>query len=164
MVSHGGGVLTHYLINFSLYTLGAIALIYAAYGYVRRRLGLGSRGAGVDAESPAESKPAENASPSSSGGGDLMLESVLALEEKKTLYVVRTGQERFLIGAGDEDVQCLARLKDAASKSASATDKTPWYTEVPPPAASVEGDAKARFSERMTQSLSWLITSRAPKG
>jgi hypothetical protein len=100
-----------------------------------------------------------------SGGGDLVLESVLALEEKKTLYVVRAGQERFLIGTGDEDVQCLARLKSDTAKSASSTaGRTPWYAETPPPATDNAGDdAKARFSKRMTQSLSWLITSRTPK-
>lgn len=173
MIVEHGHTLSHYLMNFILYTLGAIALMYAAYGYTRRRLGL-------DKDKSSEAAATEAAAPSAPApSGALLVESTLGLEENKTLYVVKAGNERFLIATSGDSTQCLSRLENepvkvsaspvSATNGAAATATNgaaiPWFTELQNAQANAAGDNKAAtgFSERVLQSLRWLAVSRSPK-
>jgi hypothetical protein len=162
MLSHTG-TLWHYLGSFILYTLMAVGLIYGAYLYARKAsvvkpfLGLGKK-----PESPSAPK--------------LILESSLALEPRKTLYVVCAGNERFLIAASGESTQLLSKLEEssqtagtsamAATSVAAVTlppvdrvDERPWYTEAP----IITRPQKAGFGARFVQSVQWLVSSRSGK-
>jgi Flagellar biosynthesis protein, FliO len=173
MIVEHGHTLSHYLMNFILYTLGAIALMYAAYGYTRRRLGLDKDKAAVGSDATAVAA----AAPPQMPPGVLLVESTLGLEENKTLYVVKAGNERFLIATSGDSTQCLSRLenepKPVASPVTAITGAVttsngaaiPWFTELQrTPDAAVEGNAAGSgFSDRVLQSLRWLVVSRSPK-
>lgn len=149
-----GPTIWHYLGSFILYTLVAIGFIYAAYWYARKNSGnlLGG------ARKPVNPKT------------KLEIESVLALEVRKNLYVVRSGNERFLIATSMEGTQFLSRLETTAmpviqevpSESAEipveGTVAPPWYSR--PEETPDETAAKGTFGSRFMQSVQWLISSR----
>jgi hypothetical protein len=158
MLSHTG-TLWHYLGSFIFYTLLAIGLIYGAYWYARKApsgnilMGFGK-------------KPDDNAVPK------LTLESTLALEPRKTLYVVCSGNERFLIAASGETTQLVSKLENtpqpvSASEPAVQValppvvmpEERPWYTDAP----IITRRQKASFGSRFVQSVQWLVSSRSGK-
>src|SRR5262249_42959742 len=102
MVMGHPATLWQYLASFILYTLFAIGLIYLAYWYLRKN------GGGLV---PMGRK---------NGNGPLKLEveSTLVLEARKNLYVVRSGNERFLIATSMEGTQFLSRLDTTAGAEA----------------------------------------------
>lgn len=173
------GMLWQYLGSFTLYTLLAIGMIYAAYWYVRKASGngFGLLGKSVHPKTKLE------------------VESVLSLEPRKNLYVVRAGQERFLIATGAENTHMLSKLETdtalamqpmaAPVPEAPAAEEvpvvtevvvnaaqvtSPWYTQ---PEAPVElpftktaqsfkpGPALAgAVGNRLLQSVRWVLSSR----
>lgn len=153
--------LWHYLGSFLLYTLVAIGVIYAAYWYTRRQSTHWLNPLGEKKKSPLAALKLE-------------MESSLALEPRKTLYVVRSGQERFLVSASAEKTDLLAKLEPlppvvsaksiktdakialAAPKQVSLPEK-PWYTEPP---RKVRVASQLGVGARLMQSVRWLVASR----
>lgn len=159
MLSHTG-TLWQYLGSFILYTLFAIGMIYAAYWYMRKN------GAGLLAKKPTMA------------GRKLEIESVLSLEARKNLYVVKSGSERFLIATSMDGTQFLSRLESTGSPAAvetpaaipagtmtldtAAPQSAPWY-QTPEPeteTASKPAGLGGRLMKNMGQSMQWLIASR----
>ncbi len=150
MLSHTG-TLWHYLSSFVLYTLGAVALIYGAYWYARRS---------TSGPLPGLSKKVEPETP-------LMLESTLALEPRKNLYVIRAGKERFLVSTSGEDTHLLSKLEPVPAEVAAAelipeVEATPrlepWYAHSQPVRPVVP--RSNGFGARFVQSVQWLVASR----
>jgi flagellar biogenesis protein FliO len=153
MLSHTGS-LWHYLGSFILYTLLAIGAIYGAYWYARRATG--SLIPGLPNRKPVEEDPLK-----------LTIESTLALEPRKTLYVIRSGEERFLIAASGETTQILSKLEspkqpepepEVISLPMERPVERPWYAEAPKP---VIVPRKTGFGTRFVQSVQWLVSSRS---
>lgn len=155
------GTLWHYLGSFVLYTLLAIGLIYAAYFYTRKH------GAGL--------LPFSRRSGAGRPRNKLAIESVLPLEPRKNLYVVRVGAERFLLSTSMEGTQFLSRLESDSVEaqvpvgvslpdaSAEALAAQPWYTQ-----ASAHPDEMTMTSPgmgaRLMQSMQWLMAARSGGG
>lgn len=87
----------HYLGSFIVYTLAAIALIYGMFVVLKknpRLLALLTMSA-IPVDKPVA----------------LAVETSMALEARKTLYIIRSGDERFLIATSPEGTQFLSRLE-----------------------------------------------------
>jgi flagellar biogenesis protein FliO len=146
------GTLWQYLGSFLMYTLMTIGLIYGVFWYTRKA---GGASAAVPKAEEAQ-------------GDALALESALPLEPNKTLYVVRSGSERFLISATGEGTQLLSRLESVPTPVAAepvAVDPVepkvdlPWYATVPSPTRMVTMPRRS-FGQRFVQSVKWLVASR----
>lgn len=151
MLNHTGA-LWQYLGSFVLYTLGAVALIYGAYWYARRSTG------GLISGASKQSDPQVPA---------LEVETTLALDPRKTLYVIRSGQERFLLAASGDDTQLLSRLESVAVKQPADVEipiveetprLEPWYA-IPQPSRPAAQQAET-FGSRFVKSVQWLVASR----
>lgn len=160
MLSHTG-TLWHYLVNFLAYTLVTVGLIYGVYWY-------SSKASAKPAEAPAETPPPEP------GPEVLVLESSLPMDAQKTLHVVRTGSERFLISTTDSGTQLLSKLEPVPSPPPAVTEEPeaptevkvdlPWYAQQPPRVVHLPPPPVRRpsgFGERFIQSLQWLASSRS---
>ncbi len=90
------GTLGYYLGSFILYTVGAIGVIYGIFLYLKKNPN------GLPLQFPKKSVHSQQT---------LRVESVLSLEARKNLYVVCSGQERFLIATSMEGTQLLSRLE-----------------------------------------------------
>jgi hypothetical protein len=160
MLSHTG-TLWHYLGSFIVYTLAAIGVIYGAYCYARKATVVGKPILGLGKKQEPTAPP-------------LTLESSLALEPRKTLYVVCAGNERFLVAASGESTALLSKLENtpqSASATAAITTPTvnlpqmdraeerPWYTEAP----IITRRPKASIGARFVQSVQWLVSARSGK-
>lgn len=150
MLSHTG-TLWQYLGSFVLYTLGAVGLMYGAYWYARRSI--------VNA-APATPVEAPNA---------MVLESSLSLEPQKTLYIVRVGEERFLISTTAEGLQFLSKLEkeillvpEAEIPTVRETPRLePWYANAGQQVAlPVMPRRTETFGSRFIKSVQWLVSSR----
>lgn len=148
MMNHTGA-LWQYLGTFVLYTLGAVGLIYGAYWYARRSSGLLSgNSAKTNPQVPA-----------------LEVESALPLDPRNTVYVIRSGSERFLIAASGEETTLLSKLEPLASEVAveeipvvTETERLePWFA-TPPVARAVP--VRQGFGARFAQSIQWIVSSR----
>lgn len=99
MISEANGHgLWHYLGTFVLYTTLSIAFIYGMFLALKKNpawLGV------LTGRHTAASKSA------------LAIETSLPLEARKSLHIVRCGQERFLIATGGDGTQFLSKLPDA---------------------------------------------------
>jgi hypothetical protein len=161
-MEHSGSLL-HYLGSFILYTLLAIGVIYAVYCYARKHSG--NLFLGMKKASDPKAR--------------LEIESVLALEARKNLYVVRSGHERFLVATSMEGTQFLSRLESTGAPAVAepiqqtppvlqeATVQPPWYTRPEEPATLPSEPEKSGatkpgegFGARFVQSLQWLVASR----
>jgi len=159
MLSHTGS-LGQYLWNFLLYTLTTIGLIYGVYWYTRKA-------SGKAAIAMPEAPPVTSES--------LVLESALSLEPQKTLYVVRSGSERFLLSATGDQTQLLSKLEPAyapafavpvteeAPEPPAPRVDLPWYADQPvrmqaPPPPVIR--RPSGFGSRLVQSIQWLVSSR----
>lgn len=147
MMNHTGA-LWQYLGTFVLYTLGAVGLIYGAYWYARRSSGLLSGGSNtVDPQVPT-----------------LQVESSLPLDPRNTVYVIRSGSERFLIASGEETT-LLSKLEPLISEVpveeipvVTETERLePWFA---PPAVPRTVPRRQGFGARFAQSIQWLVSSR----
>lgn len=150
MLSHTG-TLWQYLGSFVLYTLGAVGLMYGAYWYARRS---------IAATSPTAPAEAPNA---------MVLESSLSLEPQKTLYIVRIGEERFLMATTAEGLQLLSKLEKETplvpEVDIPVVQETPrlepWYAsagqQVTLPVLPRRTES---FGSRFIKSVQWLVSSR----
>jgi flagellar biogenesis protein FliO len=136
-----GATIWHYLASFALYTLLAVGVIYAAYFVIRRNPALGNLAGLQFPKSSAQSQQG------------LRVESILPLEARKNLYVVRSGQERFLIATSLEGTQLLSRLVDADEAEQPEGQLTAEQPSVEPGTAA---DPRQRFVE----SLRWVFGNR----
>lgn len=119
--AHAHNLLWHYVGSFTLYTLLAIGVIYGLFLYFRKNPatlnGLASLGTGGGLQfgkTPLQSQQRK-----------LEVETVLALEPRKTLYIVRADQERFLIATSMEGTQFLAKLSEEAGLSETLENLDP---------------------------------------
>lgn len=88
--------MTGYLVNFSIYTLAMVGVIFAAL-FIFKSVMNGNR--------------------FSKKSSFLQIEDTMSLSPRKTLYVVRAGNKKFLL-AGDVDRTALiARLEDEKAKT-----------------------------------------------
>ncbi|WP_373532889.1 FliO/MopB family protein [Vampirovibrio sp.] len=152
MLNHTGA-LWHYLGSFVLYTLGAVALIYGAYWYARRSSGGFLSGA---AKNNNSQRPV------------LEIESILPLEPRKNLYVVRAGHERFLLAASGDDTTLLSQLEPEFSEPPEMSEipvvqetprLEPWYA-LQQPTHVHSGRKPDTFGARFVKSVQWLVSSR----
>lgn len=150
MLSHTG-TLWQYLGSFVFYTLATVGVIYGVYWYTRRTSGGMAAAAAAKAE---EGQP------------KLELESTLALEPSKNLYVIRSGNERFLLATTAEGTQLLSRLDNVPAEVPVEVAETvaeepkspkPWYASEPP---AVLARPNNGLGARFVQSVQWLVASR----
>lgn len=164
MIEHSGTV-GHYLWDFLVYTSLAIAIIYVAYWF-----------------STARKSRTVELPPDVSGEGmsGLEVESLLSLEPNKNLYVIRTGDERFLVSTSGDSTSCLSRLEPASSlmtlppvgesTGVEHEQEKPWY-KVPRTTSAVQASGVRNtfpqggggFKRQFLTSLQWLISSRVSK-
>lgn len=83
--------LGHQFIQFVLAFTGAIVLLYMLLAYYKKQIG---------GANPNQQKPETQ----------IVVESMQFLEPRKNLYVVRTGQERFLIATSEQNTQLIHAL------------------------------------------------------
>lgn len=83
--------MTAYLLNFAIYTMAMVGAILVCFIVYKKTLP-GSRGA--------------------KNNNYLKIENALNLSQRKTLYVVKAGNEKFLIAADMERTSFLAKLDD----------------------------------------------------
>ncbi|MBX2861311.1 MAG: flagellar biosynthetic protein FliO [Vampirovibrio sp.] len=98
--------LSHLLIQFCVYTLLCIGLLYLVYFYLKRHPKLLNQAIQL-------SLPMTGGKKNLPSHQTLIVESSLCLEVRKNLYVLKTGHERFLIATSPEGTTCLSKLTDA---------------------------------------------------
>lgn len=81
----------NYLINFTVYTLAMLGVIFIAFIVAKKSLSLGNL--------PGR----KNSS--------LAIENRLSLEPRKNLYIIKAGEERFLISTDSEGSRFLTKLE-----------------------------------------------------
>ena len=166
MLNHTG-TLWHYLGSFLTYTLATVGLIYGVYWY-SGKAAIAKKAPEPPAEAPPEPSPEA-----------LALESALPLDAQKTLMVIRTGSERFLISTTESGTQLLSKLEPVPAPPPPVLEEStepepeeikvdlPWYAQrhaqqperpiqLPPPVR-----RSSTFGERFLQSVQWLVASRS---
>lgn len=153
--------LWQYLGSFVGYTLFSIGLIYAAYWFLRKQPNWLTGTA-------FQKNTTTTVAPKSL----LEVEANLALEPRKTLYIVRAGHERFLISTTLEQTQCLAKLTEEDEDSPAPVmselkpEKVeervtlPWFAKEEQPESPRPNATKPGFGARLVQSMQWLIETR----
>ncbi len=146
-------LLGHYLFNFILYTMGCIGFIYAIFWYVRRKMGLNAAPAPVT----------EQAFP-------LVMESCAQLDHHQLLYVIRAGNERFLMSVAPDSTQLLAKLENAEPPnpiagvfSTEPSVQAPWYSERPTGVTLQTPLQGSAWKRRLMDSVRLLAESRLRK-
>lgn len=100
MIAHSAANgLGHYLVSFIAYTLLAVGAIYAAFFFLKQN----PRLLAFLARRP---QPGQNQKTL------LSVETMLPLETRKALYIIRSGEERFLIATSPEGTQFLSKLAE----------------------------------------------------
>ena len=92
----------HYIIQFSIYTMAMIGLIFFAL-FVYKKFAISTL--------------------SLKRNGILNIEDALGLSPRKTLYIVKAGNERFLIAADLERTTLISKLETAEEKEEEITEK-----------------------------------------
>lgn len=92
----------HYLINFTAYTLAMVGVIFMCLIVYKKCFMDGNRGANQDF---------------------LKVENCLNLTPRKSIYVLRAGNEKFLIASDVEQTSFLARLEDKDSTVEASVSK-----------------------------------------
>jgi hypothetical protein len=165
------GTMIQYLGSFLLYTLLAIGIIYLAYWYTAGRRNTSNP---VQTENEADNTDLPR----------LEIESVLNLELNKNLYVIRNGDERFLVSTSDDETSCLSRLEPVTalqtlpppqyehydnpenriSDTGSSHSEKPWYhntVSLPPIERKLPQKlSTGGFTKQLLHSIQWLIRSR----
>jgi flagellar biogenesis protein FliO len=80
-----------YLINFTIYTLAMLGIIFIAFIIAKKSLSLG----GIPGHKT----------------NSLAIENRLSLEPRKNLYIIKAGEERFLISTDGEGSRFLTKLQ-----------------------------------------------------
>jgi len=104
-------LLWHYLGSFFLYTMLSIGAIYATYVWLRKNP------QGMNALMQL-SQPGMPCMPKGQKK-KLAIETILPLEPRKSLYIIRADHERFLVATSMEGTQFLARLENPAPEEAA---------------------------------------------
>ena len=105
-ISHSSGhTMWGYLGSFIFYTLLVIGFLYAVYFYLKKNPGILTFSK-TFVHSKTESNPLA-----------LVIESRIALEPRKTVYVLRSGEERFLVSTAGEHTHLLSKLETVALHS-----------------------------------------------
>lgn len=140
----------YYLGLFTAYTLGAVGLIYAVFWYLKKN---GMNGLPMVKKS-IQSQQGRVA--------PLSVESVLPLEARKNLYVVRSGDERFLIATTLEGTQFLSRLDNVSSLPETQPDSQSLVSaqENPAVGTSVVSTNSAECSENRMPLILQQVWSR----
>ena len=94
----------HYLVNFAIYTMAMIGLICFAL-VVYKKFSLGAI--------------------TTKRKGILKIEDALGLSPRKTLYIIKAGEERFLISADIDRTNLISKLnlKDTTTSTLDEIDK-----------------------------------------
>lgn len=156
MLSHTG-ILWQYLGNFILYTLLAIGMIYGAYWLMHKHGGnLLNMTKKQNPHAPTK----------------LEIESTLALEARKNLYVVKAGHERFLLATTMEGTQFLSKLENPALEADTVEDIAPSGDLSKAILSTLQGNSiqetvgiaptgtREKLGTRFMQSVQWLMSSR----
>jgi flagellar biogenesis protein FliO len=127
-------ILIHQLLQFVLAFIGAIVLLYMIVVYYRQRL-TGQSGQAFNPDNK------------------IVIEGIQFLEPRKNLYVVRTGQQRFLISTTDQQAQLISTLPELSQTDYQAwveteQNKTQQLTSVPD---SISGRLATSFKMVMNQ-------------
>jgi len=104
-----------YLTGFVVYLMAMLGVIFIGMIVVKKSLNFNSR----------ETKP-----------DFLKIESRLAIEPRKNLYVVKAGDERFLISTGTEGCRFMTKIKSGSSISGLEIPDS--YPQIKLPAMSIE--------------------------
>jgi flagellar biogenesis protein FliO len=88
--------MAHYLTNFILATLSVIGFLLLIYAYLKKNPSL---------------LPTGPSTPSNPSGTGLQVESALALEPRKNLYVIRYGSQRVLVSTTMDKIEYLTTLE-----------------------------------------------------
>lgn len=80
-----------YVINFAVYTMAMLGLIFFALMVYKKTAGFAGGG--------------------KNGGKSLEIEEAMSIAPRKTLYVVRAGEERFLIASDVDKTSLIAKLE-----------------------------------------------------
>lgn len=133
----------HSLFNFVFATVGMVVILYAVYFYLKQTMQLGG---------PGRATPQK--------GKGLRIESILPLEPRKRLYVVRSGQQRFLIATTMDKTELLTTL-EAEPQDAVAEESTETTTALPGAMSSdCPFDPQGGFMERFRYSLKTVVFDR----
>ncbi len=97
-----------YVINFAVYTMAMLGLIFFALMVYKKTAGFAGGG--------------------KNGGKSLEIEEAMSIAPRKTLYVVRAGEERFLIASDVDKTSLIAKLDDG--KNISVTKKASSETKM----------------------------------
>ncbi len=125
----------HYLLNFVLTTMSVVGLLYLLYLYIKQNPQINGKTYG----------------PKQSNG--LKIESILTLEPRKNLYIVRYGQQRFLIATTVDKTEFLATLEaDPSLDTAMETAETSQVSEV--------FNQSSSFKDRFQNSLRMVLAEK----
>jgi hypothetical protein len=161
MVSHTG-MIWHYLGNFLLYTLLTVGILYGVYWYLKKSPLIAAKTPVAPSADPTPETP------------QLETESVLGLEPGKTLYVVRSGTERFLMATTADGIQLLSSLSTTSAtisapasteasdtENTSATSEEETYQEEPEPTSEPAVEIPW-FTQRVPANVSESDTGETP--
>lgn len=129
------------LIRFICSFFFAIAILYGAFFYLKKNPGLLTF--------------TKNRIPLKQS---LQIESVLALEARKNLYVVRSGKERFLLATSLEGTQFLSRLheEEPGLETESALPSSGTLEKDSTQPVSIESNSAAEVNQFKQQSFKFL--------
>lgn len=146
-------MLSHHLFNFVFATSVVIAFLYLVYLFIRQNPQLvGGLGAG----------PRLGAQGGRQQG--LRIESALSLDARKRLYVIREGQQRFLIATTMDKTELLATLEPAgADADTSPGDLRLSETLPQSPASPTSTDIPDSLAARLSWSFKRVWSDRFPK-
>ena len=104
--------MTGYLVNFAIYTMAMLGLIFFAL-MVYKKFAVGSN----------FSKTSKNS--------NLSIEETMIIGPRKTLYVVKAGEERFLIAGDVDKTTLISKLDSNTSEIEEKISDKPTVTEEP---------------------------------
>lgn len=104
--------MTGYLVNFAVYTMAMIGAILLCFVIYKKTV--------IDSKF---SKTNEN---------NLEVENVLNLSQRKTLYVIKAGEEKFLIAADAERTSFLAKLNSNDTGNIDVSEPLSCTVDVEP--------------------------------
>jgi hypothetical protein len=137
--------LSHYLMSFTITTLGVVAFLYLVYVLLRKNPRLGAW------------RPPSN--PASSAQMGLRVESRLDLEARKRLYVVGYGSQRFLLATSLDKTELLATLQPETTTS--CPEKAALPHDTPQTRNSLVMPLQPmNWRERLGYSIRMLMTQR----
>jgi flagellar biogenesis protein FliO len=140
-------MLGHYIFNFLFTTLGVIILLYAVYIYIRQNPNLGGLGS----------------HPTLGKGPGLAVETVLNLEPRKRLYVVRYGSQRFLLSTTMDKTELLSTLMaepESEPEEAGPNGTTDQLPVAPADPVASPLPPGATFMDRFRYSLKTVLVDR----